>query len=110
MCPPVSPQSPRVATDPPVSGSERPLPIAVPKLAIEEFVFEGPVITGGMGVVHKAMYRQGAHVAVKQLLDSPTKQDYDLFVKEIQQHFSIPPFPHIVQVGNICPPALPLPM
>lgn len=71
----------------------------VPQLAVEDLEFLDEAGRGGMGVVRKAVYRKGAEVAVKELLPTLAKADYDLFVREMQLHFSIPPFPHIVPVS-----------
>lgn len=71
----------------------------VPQLAVEDLEFQDEAGRGGMGVVRKAVYRKGAEVAVKELLPTLAKSDYDLFVREMQLHFSIPPFPHIVPVS-----------
>lgn len=71
----------------------------VPQLAVEDLDFQDETGRGGMGFVRKAVYRKGAEVAVKELLPSLAKDDYDLFVREMRVHFSIPPFPHIVPVS-----------
>lgn len=73
----------------------------VPQLAIEDLEFQDEAGRGGMGVVRKAVYRKGAEVAVKELLPTLAKSDFELFIREMQLHFSIPPFPHIVPVSPI---------
>ncbi|CAM9107401.1 unnamed protein product [Ectocarpus fasciculatus] len=73
----------------------------VPQLAVEDLDFQDETGRGGMGFVRKAVYRKGAEVAVKELLPSLAKDDYDLFVREMRVHFSIPPFPHIVPMVGV---------
>lgn len=87
-----------VATSRPSAGAGGLLK-AVPELAVEELAFEQTAISGGMGVVRKALYRQGAEVAVKELVPDLARDSYDMFLKEMRLHFSIPPFPHIVPVS-----------
>lgn len=76
-------------------------PQVVPQLAIEDLEFQDEAGRGGMGVVRKAVYRKGAEVAVKELLPTLAKSDFELFIREMQLHFSIPPFPHIVPVSPV---------
>ncbi|CAM9742728.1 unnamed protein product [Ectocarpus sp. 12 AP-2014] len=73
----------------------------VPQLAVEDLDFQDEAGRGGMGFVRKAVYRKGAEVAVKELLPSLAKDDYDLFVREMRVHFSIPSFPHIVPMVGV---------
>eukprot|EP00903_Cladosiphon_okamuranus_P006447 g6307.t1 len=73
----------------------------VPQLAVEDLDFQDEGGWGGMGVVRKAVYRKGAEVAVKELLPTLARSDYELFVREMQLHFSIPPFPHIVPMVGV---------
>eukprot|EP00903_Cladosiphon_okamuranus_P006449 g6309.t1 len=73
----------------------------VPQLAVEDLDFQDEAGRGGMGVVRKAVYRRGAEVAVKELLPTLARSDYELFVREMQLHFSIPPFPHIVPMVGV---------
>lgn len=73
---------------------------SVPELDLEDLQFEGQTGQGGMGLVRKAKYRHAAYVAVKELVGDLSRDAYDLFLKEMRVHFSIPAFPHIVPVSD----------